>query len=220
MPKDRTQPPDTVGLNTKLEDDFVAPLTAVRGVLEILRDHPDLSEDQRRPFLDRAIRECGRLEKGIHELGTAVYEAGRRMLPAQQKGPTAKQIERYIGRVTALEDRQTLEVDFSDFTFSNSAVVNEFFDVIEDAIERSGHDWYLIVNYSRCSVWPEAWVAFAHRGMQVNATYSLGTVHYVEADDEGPGGYGAMAADYDPNMFPSRNAALTRIAEMKAAAQS
>lgn len=219
MPKDRIQPPDTVGLNTKLEEDFVAPLTAVRGVLEILRDHPDLSEDQRRPFLDRAIRECGRLEKGIHDLGTAVYEAGRRVSPPRP-GPTPEQLARFAGRVKILDDRCTMEIDFSNFTFSDSHIVNDFFDVIDDAVDRVGENLYFLVNYSHCSIWPEAWVAFAHRGMKVNATHSLGTVHYIEAEGDDFGGYGAMAADYDPNMFSSRNAALTRITEMKAAARS
>ena len=40
----------TEALGTKLEQDFVAPLTAVRGALELLRDFPDMSELERERF--------------------------------------------------------------------------------------------------------------------------------------------------------------------------
>ena len=58
----------TLALNTKLEKDFVAPLTAVRGALEILRDFPDLDARERQQFVETALESCSRLTVGINDL--------------------------------------------------------------------------------------------------------------------------------------------------------
>ena len=58
MSEDRSKPQTTLALSTKVEEDFVAPLTSLRGSLEILRDIPDLSEEERRRFLETALRGC------------------------------------------------------------------------------------------------------------------------------------------------------------------
>ena len=58
----------TVALNTKVEADFVGPLTAVRGALEILRDYPDLGEVERGRFVSTALRSCQQLERAVHDL--------------------------------------------------------------------------------------------------------------------------------------------------------
>ena len=100
--------------------------------------------------------------------------------------------------------------------FSGSAVVNAFYDRLDELFEQSGHRWFVLVNYRHCSVWPEAWVAFAHRGKKVNVNYSLGTVRYIE-DKEGDG----SAVDEmmrDPDLLPSRAAALARIEELRESA--
>ncbi len=51
-----------------LEDDFVTPLTTIRGLLEILRDCPDLPQAERRRFIDMALTDCARLDRGIERL--------------------------------------------------------------------------------------------------------------------------------------------------------
>ncbi|ANK83095.1 MAG: hypothetical protein TEF_21555 [Rhizobiales bacterium NRL2] len=51
-----------------LEDDFVTPLTTIRGLLEILRDCPDLPPSERRRFVDMALTDCARLDRGIERL--------------------------------------------------------------------------------------------------------------------------------------------------------
>lgn len=54
--------------DTSLEDDFVTPLTTIRGLLEILRDCPDLPTAQRQHFIDMALADCARLDRGIERL--------------------------------------------------------------------------------------------------------------------------------------------------------
>ena len=65
-------------------------------------------------------------------------------------------------------DSAMVEVDFGDFVFSSSKIVNDFYDRLDRLIESTGERWYIVVNYHHCRTWPEAWVAFAHRGKKVN----------------------------------------------------
>ncbi len=208
-----------LALNTKVEDDFVAPLAAVRGALEILRDFPDLEQEKRQRFIETALRSCARLEISVEHLADSAYAAGQEKEPEETldaevapetvAGP-------YDDRISEIVGTNILEIDFSDFVFSSSDIVDQFYDAIEAKIAASGHDWYFLVNYLDVRVWPEAWIAFAHRGEKINATSSLGTVHYVEHEDsndketEKP-----LARSYDPNLHDTRDQALAAIEQMK-----
>ncbi len=207
----------TLALDTKVEKEFVAPLTALRANLEILRDFPDLDEEERRKFLETAILACTRLEKAVDELGTAVYSAGRQAeVPQSDSSSASKHDNRYAERIEFLEDIEAIEIDFSGFEFANSQIVNDFYDVVEELIEATGRKWYLIVNYRDCSIWPEAWVAFAHRGKKVNTNYSLGTVRYAETETGKDNGTASADSDnFDPDMFPSRDLALAALEDEK-----
>ena len=90
-------------------------------------------------------------------------------------------------------------------------MVNDFYDVAYQLIESTGKRWYFIVNYHQCRIWPEAWVAFAHRGKKVNVSYSLGTVRYFDAsaaDDD-------LTLLNDPELLPSRDAALAEVETLR-----
>ena len=206
MPEDRQGPQSTLALNTKVEEDFVAPLTAVRGALEILRDFPALGDDERRRFVSTALRGCTQLERSVEELAGTVYAAGQTIESVE----SLDQGE-YAGRINVLEDIEVIEIDFSEFVFSNSNVVNEFYDAIDGVIRSTGRSWFFLVNNRDCSIWPEAWVAFAHRGKKVAVNHSLGTVRYAERPDSDD----ASDAPFDPDLFASREAALAKIEELK-----
>ncbi len=211
MSEDRPDAHPTLALSTKLEEDFVSPLTAVRGALEILRDFPDLTSADRRRFVNTALNECARLEKGVEQLSSTVYAAGQRAHVQSSTSVSPKDHDIYASRIRILDEHEAIEVDFSDFEFSSSKMVNDFYDTLDKLIEASGRSWYIVVNYRGCSIWPEAWVAFAHRGKKVNTSYSLGTVRYVEkglTSDERPN-------TSDPDMFESRESALTHIDELR-----
>ncbi len=219
MAKERPNAPPTLALSTKVEEDFVAPLTSLRGALEILRDFQDLSDDERDRFIETALRGCAKLEQSVEDLAKTVYAAGQ-----QAELPLSAELSQdgygvYASRVQVRDQMEVIEIDFSDFAFTNSEIVNDFYDVIEHIIDETGRDWYLAVNYTDCSIWPEAWVAFAHRGKRVNVTHSLGTVRYTVRDDaEVDGHIDLRSENYDPNQVHSRDAALARIEEMKSAA--
>ncbi|MGI9434072.1 MAG: histidine kinase dimerization/phospho-acceptor domain-containing protein [Geminicoccaceae bacterium] len=216
MPKDRPHPTPTLALSTKVEEDFVSPLTSLRGALEILRDFRDLSDDERERFLETALRGCARLERSVDDLAKTVYAAGQQAEPSAPAGASLDHYRTYAGRVHVLDEMDTIEIDFGSFEFSSAKIVNDFYDVIERIIDETRRDWYLVVNYGDCSIWPEAWVAFAHRGKRVNMTHSLGTVRYASRDDAEGGSQTDFRSDsYDPNLFDSRDAAFAKIEEMK-----
>lgn len=197
----------SLALNTALERDFVSPLTSIRGALEIIRDFDDLSEVERSNFLDNALADCARLEQGIEHLAATVYAAGKRQHEDESQPPQPPINHVYAERIHFLDELQIVEVDFSEFEFSSSKIVNDFYDLLDALIERSGERWYILVNYHKCSIWPEAWVAFAHRGKKVNVSYSLGTVRYVDASKTAD----AAFLPADPELFHSREAALAAI---------
>lgn len=206
MPNPGDSDHSTLALSTILEEDFVAPLTAIRGALEILRDFSDLSEEDRARFVATALEQCARLEQGVEDLGSTVYSAGERASALATPGLSEAERKSYAKRIHLLDDCETIEVDFGGFEFSTSQLVNHFYDVLDSLVESSGRRWYFLVNYEGCSIWPEAWVAFARRGKKVNYEYSLGTVRYT---------HDQQAADRDPAMFESRDLALAHIAELR-----
>lgn len=178
----------------------------MRGCLEILRDFPDLELRQRLQFIENALQECTRLERGIEELATAVYAAGREAHSQDQPTGEPPATPTYAGRIQIHDELEVVEIDFSDFEFRSSKAVNEFFDAIEALVRATNRSWYFMANHRNCRVWPEAWVAFAHRGKKINVNYSLGTVRY-QADD----GY----RESDPSICASREEALAKIDSMK-----
>ncbi|MEM7043248.1 MAG: hypothetical protein AAF543_10610 [Pseudomonadota bacterium] len=218
MPEDRSSVLSTLALSTKVEEDFVSPLTSLRGALEILRDFRDLSEDERDRFLKTALSGCARLERSVEDLAKTVYAAGQHAEPGTSAGLKPEQYRAYADRVDVLDQLNIIEIDFSDFAFNNSTIVNEFYDVIEWIVDHTERDWYFVVNFKDCSVWPEAWVAFAHRGKRINVTHALGTVRYAERDADEEGKQVDRRSDgRDSNQFSSREAAFARIEEMKLA---
>lgn len=121
-------------------------------------------------------------------------------------------------RLGFLAEARVFDVDFSDFTFSDTATVHAFYDVIDHMLWKSAARWFFMVNYRGCQIEPDAWAAFASRGKKVNLKYSLGTVRY----DASPGTAEEIRrkADteaFDPNLCASRDAALRRIAVMREA---
>ncbi len=210
MAQERSDHVLTLALSTKLEEDFVSPLTAARGALEILRDYPDLEDQERQHFIATALRGCQQLEQAIGELADTVYAAGH----CAPESPSASTDDTgtpnpYVDRITTHEDTAIMEVDFSELVFSNAQVVNDVHDAIEAAVQASGRKWFFLINYNQVSIWPEAWVAFAHRGKRIAVNFSMGTVRYSE-------GAGADSAA-NRDLYASRAAALAKIDEMKAA---
>ena len=211
MPKEASNAQLSLALNTMLEREFVSPLTSIRGALEIMRDFADLSDEERSRFIKNALQDCARLEQGVEQLASTVYATVNHEQSEQPQKNRDDSGSVYDERIQFFADLQFIEVDFSDFVFSSSKIVNDFHDRLDQLIESTGERWYIVVNYHHCSIWPEAWVAFAHRGQKVNVSYSLGTVRYFNAssvDKDSP-------LLSDPDMFPSRDEALARIEQLR-----
>jgi signal transduction histidine kinase len=52
----------------EIEHELKTPLASVRSLSEILRDYPDLSDEERRRFLDVILRESERLGRAVERL--------------------------------------------------------------------------------------------------------------------------------------------------------
>ncbi|MEM1277367.1 MAG: hypothetical protein AAGH74_12635 [Pseudomonadota bacterium] len=194
MSDDPATPPTTLALSTKVEEEFVSPLTAIRGALEILRDFDDLSAEERQRFVTGALEECTRLAAGIDGLAVAVYAASPPE-PAADPSGTARRIQFH-------QDSEIADLDLSGMVFDSSQTVAAFFDVIHRLVDQTGRKWFFLVDHQDCQVWPEAWVSFAHRAKKVTVNYGLGSIRY-ERDAE-PGG-----------RYPNREAALAQLAAMR-----
>ncbi|MBC6439241.1 MAG: hypothetical protein GDA49_02255 [Rhodospirillales bacterium] len=192
--------PPTLALNTKLEDDFVSPLTAVRGSLEILRDHPELAVADRRRFIDMALDGCARLDHGINDLAASVYAAGQRADDEPADGLAAGEPAQ---RIRFDHETNIAELDLSDLEFDSSTAVNAFYDRISAALEATGKKWFLMVDHTDCNIWPEAWIAFAYRSKKAAAAYALGVARYAMC----PSGNQPAAS----GMFSSREDAMADI---------
>lgn len=113
---------------------------------------------------------------------------------------------------------ETMEADFSDFDFVNDRVVDAFYDYLETCLGETGRRWYFLVNLRGCTVRPEAWFQYARRGKALNLAWSKGSVRYdatpsTAAEIERR----ANTEAFDPNLFDNRQAAVARIARMRAA---
>ncbi len=205
MPEERHDTSSTRTLNTKVEKDFVAPLTAVRGSLEILRDYTDLGEEERMRFITTALDGCHLLERSIRELADSVYAAGQAAIQPGEL-PTEAKEERsgFANRIHIHDDLEIMELDFSGIVFSSSDVVNEIHDVIDDVIEKTGKKWFFLINHTDCRVWPEAWVAFAHRGKKIRVNNAFGVERYADADHQGP----------TTETYPTRDEAIANIKKL------
>ena len=84
-------------------------------------------------------------------------------------------------------------------------------------LEDTGRKWHLLVNFRDCRVWPEAWVAFAHRGKKAAVNYAIDTVRYA-APARTEAGLAVEAGGGPPDAahYPTREAALAHIAAVRA----
>lgn len=129
----------------------------------------------------------------------------------------AETAARYAARISFDREAGFMEADFSDFAFTDSGVVNDFYDVIEREIAATGREkWYFLVNYRGCEVHPEAWIAFANRGKKLNIAHSRGSVRYAATGDTAEEILERSRLEsFDPNICSSREEAVERIAAMK-----
>ena len=128
-------------------------------------------------------------------------------------------MDRLPERITFHPEIETMEADFSDLLLNDPASVEFFYDAVEECIRQSGRDkWFFLVNYRNCRIMPEAWLAHSLRGKRLNLTHSLGTVRF-DASPETRAEIARRAGteDFDANLFDNREAALARVAEMRAA---
>lgn len=125
-------------------------------------------------------------------------------------------LEEIRPRLKFIEDSQIMDVDFSQLTFKHSDDVNLVYDHIEEEIAKLSPKWYFLINYESCQIFPEAWIAFSHRGKNLNIAHSLGSVRYApDSETEDEIRMRSESQDFRPNIRNTREEAIERIEEMK-----
>jgi hypothetical protein len=120
-------------------------------------------------------------------------------------------------RISFHEDLQTMEADFSDFTFANSAAVNTVYDRLEERIADSGEEkWFFMVNLCGTRIDSSAWIAYSRRGRDLNMAHSMGSVRFDASDvTRRQIERAANTEAFDPNVFTNRDSAIARIKSLK-----
>ncbi len=111
---------------------------------------------------------------------------------------------------------ETMEVDFSHWTFADDAQVDAFYDEIDRRATASGKRWYFLVQYEDCVIAPQAWERFAARGKHANITYGLGTVRVGAASQTRDAiREHAGRAMFRANIFETRDQAMLALGGMR-----
>lgn len=116
-------------------------------------------------------------------------------------------------RISFHDSLQTMEADFSDFTFANSAAVNAVYDRLEERIADTGEEkWFFLVNLCGTRIDSSAWIAYSRRGRDLNMAHSMGSVRFDASDvTKRQIERAANTEAFDPNLFTNRDAAIDRI---------
>ena len=119
-------------------------------------------------------------------------------------------------RIAFHQSLETLEVDFSNVTFSSVDEVDAFYDEVDQQLAKTGRRWYFLIIYLDCVIEPQVWERFAERGKNTNVKYSLGTVRVGASEETREEIRGRAKEDrFRSNIFGSREEALFAIAERR-----
>jgi branched-chain amino acid transport system ATP-binding protein len=119
-------------------------------------------------------------------------------------------------RITFHESLETMEVDFSEMTFSTKQEIDAFYDEVDRQLTSSGRRWYFLVNYIECVIDPDMWSEFAARGKNSNVNHGLGTVRIgAAAETRDSIRERAKTEKFRANLYASRDEALFALGEMR-----
>src|SRR6185503_31214 len=113
----------------------------------------------------------------------------------------------FAARISFHDSIETMEVDFSRFAFADAAMVDAFYDHIDQRVAATGRRWYFLVLYEGCEIAPEAWERFAARGKHANISYGLGTVRVHPSE--------RARETFRANIFDTRDQAMFALGEMR-----
>lgn len=182
----------------------------------------DASDDTKREIKRRAESEdfdanlFDKREGAVARIAYLRSIAPRRFKP-QARIPSKWGVEEFARRVTLDRPAQIMEADFSDFVFEALGDVHDFYDYLDHQMRQSGVDWFFLVNYHNTRIMPEVWGAYAARGKKLNQDFAIASVRYDPSEETAREiARRAGTESFDPNLFSDRDAALARIAEIKA----
>jgi hypothetical protein len=119
-------------------------------------------------------------------------------------------------RLTFHETDQIFEIDLAGVRFRVKADVTAFYDRCEARIGDSGETlWFFLIHDDGLRVEPAAWVAYSARARALSLAYSMARIRYDGSPETRTQIERTRGTDsFDPNLFPSREAALARFREL------
>lgn len=116
-------------------------------------------------------------------------------------------------RITFDGPEKIMNVDFSDIRFDTTHDVNAFYDRLEARIRETGETlWFFMINLNGTRIEPAAWTAYSRRGRALNMAHSMGSVRFDASEATRKQIQRAAETEaFDPNLFSTREEALTRI---------
>lgn len=116
-------------------------------------------------------------------------------------------------RIVFHSDDRIMEVDFSQFHFDTSQIVNEFYDRLEERIFETGEEmWFFLVNLNGTRIDPAAWFAYSRRGRALNLAHSMGSARFDASGETARQiRHAAISESFDPNLFSDRDSAVARL---------
>ena len=109
-----------------------------------------------------------------------------------------------------------VEIDINGLEFTTDAMVDAFYDRLDDKLLHDHRRWYFLVNYGNCRIAADTWGRFAQRGKQSNIAYSLGTVRVGPCPEVSEVIRKRAQSDmFRANLYADRDSALFALAEMR-----
>ncbi|WP_147127167.1 hypothetical protein [Shimia ponticola] len=126
----------------------------------------------------------------------------------------------FTRRLTFRPSEGRFDIDLSGIDFAHSRDVNDIFNWMEEAIRATGRKWWFLINYTGMRIQSGAWVAYDQRKAQMERQYALGVVRYApDAETETDIRLRMESRGTRPNIRNTRDAAIERLGELKAAHQ-
>lgn len=137
--------------------------------------------------------------------------------PMKPRPKSVHGTEVFAARTTLHHDKRIMEADFSNFTFNTLGDVHDFYDYLDHEMRVTNRRWFFLVNLENTRIMPEVWGAYANRGKKLNMDFALGSVRYDASSETAEEiAHRAHTENFDPNLCPTREAALRRVEELRA----
>jgi len=124
----------------------------------------------------------------------------------------------FTDRISLNWEEGIVEIDLQAINFTNAEETFLFHDALDSAVAGTGQTWFFLTCFTDCTITPEAAHHFSMRRTHSQVGFSRGAVRYG-ASKELDSAMISLGSNFKAvkDSYSDREAALSKIAEMKAA---